>query len=511
MTERSPGSTSPAVRAPRAWLLLAAALAAGGAGCVVEPTWPALPDGGFVPPPVVPPDAGLPALPDAGPDGGVLPPGPDAGTRYTWARDVAPIVAQHCQVCHGPEPAFGAPFPIAGYGDTQRFVTTGPAGALARLHERMAARVGAAVDRMPPMSRPALSAFEVEVIRDWSAGGAPLGVEAFDAGIEPDGGELPGADAGPGVPWANGGAGSPPVGEPGLLWLDTFASTPARDAFEPPARESNQVCFSFRVGTATTATAHAIALEPVVDDAAHVARMVVHLDDSGRNTSPAMTGPFACPGGPFEPMGSSGAPEPAEYLGSWAPGLGYQPLPEGTGIPLRPQDRVVLQVQYVRVPRAGLRDMSGIRLLLDTRRAATPVATLWAGVRWTAPLEGPEVQRQGGCVLPADVTLLQAVPRMGLFGRRMVAEVQRAGDGVWEPVFDVEPWDPAGVAAQPVPGELQLLRAGDRLRTTCTWDTMGLSVRNGEGIADEVCQAFFLHTPPLAMRGPTGACMSAVP
>ncbi len=89
-------------------------------------------------------------------------------TTYSWQTDIRPIVEAKCGVCHGPEPAFGAPRSISTWEQTQ--VTT---AAGAKVYEVMASRTAART--MPPSQQPQLSDGEIAIIQAWAAGGAPDG------------------------------------------------------------------------------------------------------------------------------------------------------------------------------------------------------------------------------------------------------------------------------------------------------------------------------------------------
>lgn len=109
-------------------------------------------------------------LSDASADGGL--------PNYTWSEHVGPIVRAKCQQCHGAMPAQDAPMSIVTYADTQEDAPR----LVIPVFQAMAQRVQDSVDPMPPVTEPALTAEEQQIIVIWAELGGPEG-EPEDAGL----------------------------------------------------------------------------------------------------------------------------------------------------------------------------------------------------------------------------------------------------------------------------------------------------------------------------------------
>lgn len=127
----------------------------------------------------VPLDAGL-----ASADAGILTPltdaghvSPDAGTAAqpdavvaTRWTDIEPIMGRACSTCHGTTLALGAPMPLVTYSDMMR---PAPSNPNRRVHELVAERMSPSSGRSPMPPSGFLAASEVDMVRRWSAAGAP--------------------------------------------------------------------------------------------------------------------------------------------------------------------------------------------------------------------------------------------------------------------------------------------------------------------------------------------------
>ena len=95
---------------------------------------------------------------------------PDIGFPYSFAADVAPILAAKCSGCHGRPTENLAPRSLVTYED----LTTTSTRTGQPVHELVAARVVSTLLPMPPPSSGLrLSATEIAIITTWSETGAP--------------------------------------------------------------------------------------------------------------------------------------------------------------------------------------------------------------------------------------------------------------------------------------------------------------------------------------------------
>lgn len=408
------------------------------------------------------PDAGQPA---------------DASTGYTWWSDIRPLIEERCGLCHADPPRFGAPSALASY--DQLMADTPYAQPM---HELVAFRVSAPSGRMPPPSQPQLTEDQIRMIREWSMAGAPEGTPPPDAGV------LPGADAGASpdasvrdaaLPWANG-ASSPDAG-PGQRWIDTFAHAPgSRAPFEIPMGGTSYVCWGFEVPTTTAAVEHAVLFQPIHDNTRHIHHIFVFHDPDG--TFP--DGPAPCPN-----LGTE------RVMTGWFPGRGDDATPPGVGYRVQPGERLVLQVHYDSVTAPATFDQTGTRVLLTTQPGLISAGEFWSGAIWNSPVNGNNVSRSGTCTLTQAVTIYRAVPHMHTYGRRLLFEVDRGGNNQWTTLIDVNPWNFDDQPTYDIPMEQQQFLPGDRLRTTCWWNTQGQSVSFGLGSEEEMCFTMMNHYP----------------
>jgi hypothetical protein len=241
-------------------------------------------------------------------------------------------------------------------------------------------------------------------------------------------------------------------------------------------------------------------------------------------------------------FGDAGIAADAAWVAHWAPGTGETLLAPGTGYPMPPGSRLVMQVHYNLLAsqgRPGAADRSGIRLRLTDRGDLTPLDTMLlpapvelacapgesgplcdraAAVRDVAARFG---DRSGGMVeqlnrvcnagqapatgaaqhcdhfVPGPGTVHAVAGHMHLLGRSITVQLNPARpDG--RTLLEVPAYNFDEQAVTPLP-EPVAVRAGDTLRVTCTHDATlrkrlpqlrDLPPRYvvwGEGTSDEMC------------------------
>jgi hypothetical protein len=424
------------------------------------------------------PDAAENEAPDAGalaPDAIALPDG--ALPQYTWWQDVEPIVSRKCQLCHSTPPRFGAPRALVSYADTQGIVLdTGE-----RVHVAMARRIRAPQSAMPPPNQPPLTEEEKTILEIWSAIGAPEGTPPTreDAGSSPDATpSTPDAgfavDAGP----APADAGMQAT----LHTVDLLAHAPG-DETQPyalPVENTNYVCWSF---TIPSGSAFAVRFDPIIDNQTHIHHLLMFRD---RSVS-AGEGPESC----------DGVSQSWDMVAGWAPGQTGIQMPPGVGMRANPGDRYVLQAHYDRVMTPGQTDRSGMRVTLSDDRALIESGVLWHGLGWVNAINGANASHTWTCRMRTSVNIFSVFPHMHRTGTRITFELQRSGQQTWEMIAEVPAWSFDDQPNVTVPMNMQQLASGDKLKTTCWWDTQGRSISWGEASSDEMCFNFVNHYPLL--------------
>ncbi|MFO0723014.1 MAG: hypothetical protein U1E65_04455 [Myxococcota bacterium] len=400
-------------------------------------------------------DSGAVETPDAG-----------EGPRYTWWQDVEPIVRPNCQTCHASPPLFGAPMPLMTWPNTQ--VTTAMGG---KMHELMAFRVGAPQNRMPPPSQPQLTAAQIEIIQAWSAQGAPEGTPPV---MDHDAGVMPNPDAG--TP-------APDAGPSNYNTWTTTITAHGPDPAQPytlPAGQTNYQCWSVTI-PASAPHGSAVRIQNIIDNTQHLHHTLLFKNrnhDSG-------AGPFDC----------SGLPLTWDMVSGWAPGRTDVVMPAGVGVSANPGDQFVLQAHYDSVRTSTETDASGVRLVITDEPNLQESGTLWAGFGWLNNINGSNVRLAYTCTVQRAFTMFEIFPHMHQTGTRITLELQRAHTSNWDMVAEVPVWSFHDQPNVRVPMALQQVQPGDKLKTTCWWDTMGRGISWGEASQDEMCFNFINHYP----------------
>ncbi|MCH9686825.1 MAG: monooxygenase, partial [Deltaproteobacteria bacterium] len=216
---------------------------------------------------------------------------------------------------------------------------------------------------------------------------------------------------------------------------------------------------------------------------------------------------FGGPGGPITSVESAGT-----WLGAWAPGGVAGDLPEGTGIPMEPGSRVVLQVHYNTLAGEVGPDQSSVEFKLDDQVDKPAFMMLWANPDWLfgdmpIPAGAPSTVH----AFELDPTLFMdfltdlippnepfqiyaATAHMHTLGTRAEQTIQRA-DGSQTCLLSIPQWDfnwqQRYRFEEPV-----VFNPGDTLRSECEWNNEAndQNVNWGDGTGDEMCLAVFYAT-----------------
>jgi len=229
---------------------------------------------------------------------------PDPAAGPTWYADVAPLVDEHCVRCHtdaGQASSFGDPATVAALAPTIAAYT--------------------AEGLMPPPApdpecrdyadseRYVLTDEERAVFQAWADAGAPLGDPADT--VEP----------------------TPPI-----TLAPWDIEVRAGQAYQPEFLDgqNDYRCFLLEVGN--DAAVYLTGLEPLVDNPSIVHHVVLfEAEDDELPTEGDPANGFACGG-----FGEDGW----DFVSGWAPGGSPVQLPDGYGIKLRKDAKLVLQMHY---------------------------------------------------------------------------------------------------------------------------------------------------------------------
>jgi hypothetical protein len=386
----------------------------------------------------------------------------------SYSQRVAPIVARRCLPCHASTPGSAAVAPAL----------DSPVAA-----QRVAAQLALAVERrsMPPWGADGSGACgrfidaawledrEIDTLRAWASGGAPLG-----SGASPTP-SLPAADVSGPFAWLF----EPAPGERRLSLATQFTPAPGSSATR---------CFQSDVALDGDWSIGALAVhaEPALGvqqlglyalaQASQLAA-VKRLEDEDAEPG------WNCPGG--------NRLEGSELLASWSWLNPLQRLPAGSALHATAGLPFVLQVRY-NLHGAGPQP-SAVRASAELMLRPPPehAARL-------LPLAPPELRLPGGqrrvevlqeLPLSERSALLGVVPQLHELGRSVLLERERGGQR--QCLASFAHWTPAQeqLFRYRTPFDLE---PGDRLRLSCTYDTTSRSgeVLGGEGIDQEQCRIY---------------------
>jgi hypothetical protein len=186
----------------------------------------------------------------------------------------------------------------------------------------------------------------------------------------------------------------------------------------------------------------------------------------------------------------------ARLVASWSWGVPVQTMPEGTGVPVRAAQPLVLRLRY-NVKGSGFNSGRPVATKLDlhTRSAARPARVQrFAAQGFRLPARQKQTEASSELAISESSALLGLVPRMHTLGRSLNLERLRGDErtclahfGHWdvyeEQLFRYQsPFD---------------LKPGDRLRLACVYDTTSKTADTapGDSIDDEACAAELYLVP----------------
>ncbi len=407
-----------------------------------------------------------------------------AGPTYdvgpvTYYKDVQPILAEHCQMCHVEGGI--APFALGTYDDAK------PVAAL------MAAATSQHI--MPPWM-PAqgcgdfrdarvISDEQIAIMGAWSAQGAPAGDPADATTTPPNLGPdlgTPGATLDPGADY-----------HPNDALTDDYHCT-----LIDPGLATAQDLIGFNVHPGSTATVHHVLLFAV----------------TSKNLAAVQAKDAADAGPGWTCFGGTGV-DATPVVGGWVPGSGATAFPAPTGIHLDAGTQIVMQIHYNLLTTKHVTDRTTADLFYAktpipalSRAAITPVAN----TTFVIPANTIKTVSADYAITGAlSFNLWGVVPHMHLHGSEIKVQIKHA-DGTSDCAVDVPAWNfhwqqfyYYQKATKVVPG--------DTIHLECTFDNLqadepiinGAQMRSaplrwGEKTTDEMClnYLYFTLTNPLA-------------
>ncbi|MCB9538564.1 MAG: hypothetical protein H6704_20180 [Myxococcales bacterium] len=385
------------------------------------------------------------------PGAGGAPPAPACvPDRAAFEADVKPLIQQWCGLCHGESPRFGAPFSLLDY-DRDVLGREGQ-----RRVDRIVARLRAGT--MPPPAQPQPDAEARMAILQWATCGENMGTP-------PDGPNPGGFDVD-----------RPILEDPGQPPADSDFFELRADGFRvSPDTRDRYECFTF---------------EAPVDAPRFIRRVETIVDDDR-----VLHHTILIPGGEGRSPGEHGRcadDNPLSLIYGWAPGQGALQFDEG-GIRIEPGQRLTLQIHYNNeAGHADVADSSGVRIYHGPPDGPEVSILTLGPIGFSVPARSVG-QATGWCVVPDDTRIVASFPHMHEKGVAFEQVIERA-DGAEDSVITLDGWsfDSQYIYATPVD-----LKAGDVLRTTCTYrneDDRRLSF--GPNTADEMCFNFAYVSPP---------------
>jgi hypothetical protein len=419
--------------------------------------------------------------------------GPAAKLSPTYAQDVQPLLANHCNSCH--QAGGIAPIPLTSFADA--------------LQARAEIAAMVSTKQMPPWAPSescnsfqgdrSLTQDEIDTIVSWATGDSAEG----DTTVTP----------------------TPIYNPSGLSRVDFSLAMPepytpqiSPDDYHcfmldwPETTEKYVTGFSLTPGN-TKIVHHAIAYIAQPSDLASYEAQEQTLPDGGVIPS------YTCFGGP----GGMGAL--TGWLGAWVPGTSYGDFPKGTGIPIQPGSKIILQIHYNTLN--GVQEDPGSSMEIEVADTVDKPAALvpftnpyWVeGLGMTIPAGESNVshtfsydpsaylgQISNGVISPNEpYTMYSAAVHMHLRGQEETLSVTHP-NGNTDCLLDVPNyqfrWQGAYFFNDPM-----TLNPGDKLNITCTWDNSAANqpyfngvqiapstLNWGEGTTDEMCLGLFYVT-----------------
>jgi hypothetical protein len=401
----------------------------------------------------------------------------------TWHRDVAPLIQNSCGGCHL---AGGiAPFALGDYQQVKQL------GGVVRnaIETRRMPPFLAAPNCAEYLDDPSLSDEEIATIGRWFDAGAPEGTpESSTHRLDESG---------------------------GLTRVDLQLKMPVD--YVPQRQPDDYRCFL--IDWPYEATKYVTGFRARPGNASVVHHVIGFLIPPSRVAAYQKLDDDE-PGAGYTCFGGAGAGNDREigWVGAWAPGGPGNMYPEGTGLPVAPGSKIVLQVHYNSrsINPGSDRTLLELALADDVRHKA--VLAPFTDSQWSAGegMEIPAFQKEVTHTYSIDPTPWLGVSTHGVLGSNLPVKIHMTSlhqhllgtrsrlsidraDGTRECLLDIPRWDFHWQRNYQLT-RAKVLRPGDRLSISCTWDNSAENqpvlegtkqqprdVKWGESTTDEMC------------------------
>jgi hypothetical protein len=381
----------------------------------------------------------------------------------TYHRDVAPLLDQHCLGCHISGGI--APFALDNFEAAKAF-----AGAIAeKTRERL----------MPPFNADNsgdcntyqharwLSDAEIETFAAWAKGGAVEGAPVAATG-----------------------------GSTAVIDLDHISATLEQSRAYTPDKDlaDDYRCFVIDPGVAGKQFLTGYSVRPGQPKEVH--HMILYQAKSDAASALADEKNAATGGNGYTCFG--GADVDANMVAGWAPGSSTTLYPEGSGIPIESDRKLIMQIHY-HTEHGVTPDRTQIDLQLEDFVNQEMLIVGLADTQLRLPPGQSETSTSTYLSLEntipiGGINLLGVFPHMHKLGTRLKVEILDGADGD-QCLVDVKRWNfdwqQLFLYSEPL-----YIRPKGMVKLTCTYDTTSRKdvVTWGEGTNDEMCLNFFFVT-----------------
>jgi hypothetical protein len=391
--------------------------------------------------------------------------------------DVAPIISQHCTLCHAAAPKFGAPMSLMTAADFQAMSHSMPS---MPVYQVAPGRLNATdpSKRMPPVSATALSPTELQTLGAWLTGGAKPaspGCPVTETSAQPVGGGA--------VSSGSGGASITPIDyqDPDMKCYKLLVHAQGdvnKPYMQSPGEEYVDVSFK----APWTGTVYSRAIKVVLDPNSKVLHHWLLFKDTTMK-----------PDGSVTPVGLLGVhTDGAVLLHGWAPGASDVYLDPDVGMKLEGNVSYTLEAHLNNSGAVAGGDHSGAEICVTTKVPAHIADISWVG---TDNIAGTTAQ--GTCTPHGNdpIHVIAAQPHMHLKGTHMKVVINHK-TGMAETIHDTD----FSFENQRYYVEHSIMMPGDTMTTTCTYSAPATF---GPSTNAEMCYFFTLHWPGGAIGGPS--------
>ncbi len=391
--------------------------------------------------------------------------------------EVANILQQKCQSCHAASPIAGAPMSLVTYADLMAPTKTVPTKNVAKAVQERVKMTGAGM--MPPSGR--LADAELAAIDAWVTAGTP------DCGGFSTAVMNPKPMTGPDV------TGMDPPGqavEPELCWEMLAHGGNSPTDTTPFMVKTGEFYHNFYFKAPYTKEMKGISVKALIDNSKVLHHWLL-FDEPGNPDGGHADGVGIHPG--------------ATLLSGWAPGGDPPSTPPGVGQELPAVGgSYTLEIHYYNTTGSAQPDRSGAKLCATSQPLQYTASLAWLGTEAIVVPAGSRGSAEGTCTpgygngKMEDIHLLFSSPHMHKAGAHMKTVINRA-NGMTETLID-KPFAFLDQRAYETPA---IVKPGDTLTTTCTWqnDTAG-TILFGPSSDAEMCYNFVLSYPANALANP---------